>query len=329
MVERIRKKALVTGIAGQDGSYLAELLLEKGYEVHGLVRRTGVENNETRMSRIMHILGSVTIHHGDITNYPTVWKLVDAIKPDEIYHLAAQSQVAVSFEDDFGTVNTNINGTHYLLSAVKELAPKCKFYFAATSEMFGKVLTTPQNEQTPFNPVSPYGISKVAGFYLTKMFREAYGIFACSGILFNHESPRRGFEFVTRRITLAVAAIKDGTQKELKLGNLDAKRDWGFAPDYARAMWLMLQQSRADDYVIGTGENHTIREFLDIAFGCAGLDWHEFVKTDASLLRPTDVATLLADSGKAQKVLGWAPSISFRELAEMMAKADLGKISTA
>ncbi len=323
MAGKINKKALITGVAGQDGSYLAELLLSKGYEVHGIVRRIGTENNDTRMSRILHLLDKIAVHHGDITNYATVWKLIASIKPDEIYHLAAQSQVAISFEDEFGTMDTNINGTHYILSAIKELVPQCKFYFAATSEMFGNALMTPQNEQTPFNPVSPYGISKVAGFYLTKMFRNAYGIFGCSGILFNHESPRRGFEFVTRRITLAVAKIKCGKQKELKLGNLDAKRDWGFAPDYVNAMYLILQQPKADDYVVGTGETHTIREFLDIAFGCVDLDWHEFVKLDNSLLRPTDVSALLADSKKAREILKWSPKVSFKELVEMMVKADL------
>jgi GDPmannose 4,6-dehydratase len=318
------RKALITGITGQDGSYLAELLLKKGYEVHGIVRRIGAENNEARMSRIISILHKITIHHGDVTDYPTVWKLINAIKPDEVYHLAAQSQVGISFEDEFGTLKTNIDGTHYLLSAIKELAPQCKFYFAATSEMFGRVLATPQNEQTPFNPVSPYGISKVTGFYLTKMYRNAYGIFACSGILFNHESPRRGYEFVTRKITLAVARIKCGQQKELKLGNIDAVRDWGFAPDYVDVMWRMLQQPKADDYVIGTGESHTIKELLEIAFGCVSLDWKEFVKfDDAALLRPTDVATLLADSKKAREVLQWSPSISFKEMVEAMVKADL------
>lgn len=323
MDTEIRKKALITGITGQDGSYLAELLLKKGYEVHGIVRRMGAENHEARMSRILPILDAVTLHHGDIADYPTVWKLVDAIRPDEIYHLAAQSQVGISFEDQFGTLDTNINGTHYILSAIRALTPKCRFYFAATSEMFGAVLQTSQNERTPFNPVSPYGISKVAGFYLTKMFRDAYGIFACSGILFNHESPRRGFEFVTRRITLAVARIKRGTQKELGLGNIDARRDWGFAADYVHAMWLMLQQPAADDYVIGTGESHTVREFLEIAFARAGLDWREFVVFDESRLRPTDVATLLADSGKARKTLKWSPAVSFKDLVEMMVDADL------
>ncbi len=317
------KRALITGITGQDGSYLAELLLSKGYEVHGIVRRIGAENHEARMSRILPILENVKLHHGDITNYPTVWKLIDAIKPDEIYHLAAQSQVGVSFEDQFGTMDVNINGTHHMLSALKELAPRSKFYFAATSEMFGSVLATPQNEQTPFNPVSPYGVSKVAGFYLTKIFRDAYGLFACSGILFNHESPRRGFEFVTRRISLAVARIKCGLQKELKLGNIDAERDWGFAPDYVKAMWLMLQQPKADDYVLGTGESHTVREFLEIAFSCVDLDWQKFVKFDDSRLRPTDVQALLADSAKARKTLGWSPSVSFKELVEMMVRADL------
>lgn len=318
-----RKKALITGITGQDGSYLSELLLSKGYEVHGLVRRVGAENHEARMSRILPVLERVTLHYGDITNYSTIFHLIGTLRPDEVYHLAAQSQVGVSFEDQFGTLDTNINGTHHLLSAIKELVPRCKFYFAATSEMFGAVLATPQNEQTPFNPVSPYGISKVAGFYLTKMFRDAYGMFACSGILFNHESPRRGFDFVTRRITLAVARIKCGTQRELRLGNIDARRDWGFAFDYVRAMWLMLQQPEANDYVIGTGESHTVREFLEIAFARVGLDWRAFVVFDESRLRPTDVATLLADSTNARNALAWSPDVSFKELVEMMVDADM------
>lgn len=344
MTEAIRKKALITGITGQDGSYLAELLIEKGYEVHGIVRRTGVESNEARMSRIVHLLDKVTLHHGDITNYSTIWKLIDAVRPDEVYHLASQSQVAISFEDEFGTMNTNINGTHYILSAIKELVPRCKFYFAATSEMFGKVLETPQNEQTPFNPVSPYGISKVAGFFLTKMFREAYGIFGCSGILFNHESPRRGFEFVTRRITLAVAAIKNGTQKELKLGNLDAKRDWGFAPDYVEAMWLMLQQPEPEDLVIATGETHSVREFVEVAFKELGLEiaWEgekeaevglnratgkPLIKIDPVYYRPTEVDILMGNPAKAKAKLGWEPKVKFDELARLMVRADLEKVN--
>lgn len=334
------KKALITGITGQDGSYLAELLLEKGYEVHGIVRRTGAENYETRMSRILSVLDKVIIHHGDITNYPTVWKLIESIRPDELYHLAAQSQVAISFEDDFGTLNTNINGTHYLLSAIKELAPKCKFYFAATSEMFGNVLSTPQNEQTPFNPVSPYGISKVTGFYLTKMFRDAYGIFSCSGILFNHESPRRGYEFVTRRITLAVAKIKAGKQKELRLGNIDAKRDWGFAPDYVNAMWLMLQQKKPGDYVIATGETHSVREFVEVAFKEAGINiaWKGkgldevgyakdsgkvLVRVSKQFYRPAEVEVLIGDPSRARKLLGWKTKIDFKELVKIMVRSDL------
>lgn len=322
------KKALITGISGQDGSYLTELLLAKGYEVHGLLRRTASEDIEARCSRIAHLLHHehVIIHSGDLADYPTVWRLIAKVQPDEVYHLAAQSQVHVSFEDDFGTFRTNTTGTHYLLSALKELKPDAKFYFAATSEMFGRVLASPQNENTPFNPVSPYAISKVGGFQLTKMYREAYGMFACSGILFNHESPRRGYEFVTRKITLAAARIKHGLEKELRLGNLDAKRDWGFAGDYVDAMWRMLQQEKAQDFVVGTGENHTIREFLDAAFGTLDLDWQKHVVVDEKFMRPLDVHTLLADPSKVKSVLGWEPTTKFRELAEMMAKADYNEL---
>jgi len=248
------KRALITGITGQDGSYLAEFFLEKGYEVHGIVRRVAIEDPEHRLWRIRHIIDKIVLHAASMESYASIFNVVDKLRPDECYHLAAQSFVSYSFEDEFSTINTNINGTHFVLSAIKEKAPECKFYFAGSSEMFGLAKETPQNENTPFHPRSPYGISKVAGFDLTRNYREAYNLFACSGILFNHESPRRGFEFVTRKISNAVAKIKLGLSNELKLGNLEAKRDWGYAGDYVKAMWLMLQEDKPDDYVIATGE---------------------------------------------------------------------------
>jgi GDPmannose 4,6-dehydratase len=317
------KKALITGITGQDGSYLAELLLEKGYEVHGIVRRVGFEDQEERYSRIGHIMEKVTLHWGDVSDYPTIWRLIAKLQPEEIYHLAAQSQVGISFDDNFSTFKTNIDSTHYLLSAIKELCPKCKLYFAATSEMFGQVRETPQNENTPFNPVSPYGISKLAAFELVKMYRMAYGIFACSGILFNHESPRRGFEFVTRKITMTAAKIKLGKEKELKLGNIETSRDWGFAGDYVEAMWKILQHDTPDDYVVGTGESHTIKEFLQEAFGQLGLDWQKYVVIDQKFYRPAEVHQLRADPAKVKKVLGWEPKTKFKELVKMMVEGDM------
>ncbi len=267
------KKVLITGIDGQDGSYLAEFLLNKGYQVHGVVRRVALEDPEHQLWRIRHLLKKVKIHAGSMESFASLFKVVNKVKPDECYHLAAQSFVSYSFEDEFSTINTNINGTHYILTAIKELAPHCRFYFAASSEMFGKAKEIPQDEDTSFHPRSPYGISKVAGFDLTRNYREAYGLFACNGILFNHESPRRGFEFVTRKITNAVAEIKFGLAKELRLGNLNARRDWGFSGDYIKAMWLMLQQNKPDDYVIATGETHTVKEFVEVAFVHAGLNW--------------------------------------------------------
>src|SRR5438094_6700617 len=276
----MRKKALITGITGQDGSYLAEHLLALGYEVHGLVRRVALEAPERRTERITHLLDQITLHPASLESYPSIFHIVSRYDFDECYHLAAQSFVAESFADGFSTMNTNINGTHYILAALRELRPECRFYFAGSSEMFGKVKETPQRETTPFHPRSPYGISKVAGFELTRNYREAYGLFAVSGILFNHESPRRGFEFVTRKITSAVARIKFGLQSELRLGNLDAKRDWGHAADYVRAMHLMLQQEEPDDYVIATGETHSVREFCELAFTEAGLDYQKHVITD-------------------------------------------------
>lgn len=317
------KKALITGIGGQDGSYLAELLLEKGYEVHGTERRVALENPDYHLWRIRHILGKVVVHPASIDSYAQMFKVVGDIRPDEVYHLAAQSFVSYSFEDRFSTMDTNINGTHYMLAAVKELVPDCRFYFAGSSEMFGKVKEVPQNEDTPFHPRSPYAISKVAGFHLTRNYREAYGLFACSGILYNHESPRRGFELVTRKITRQVAKIKAGLTRELKLGNLEAKRDWGHAKDYVRAMWLMLQQDRPDDYVVATGEAHSVREFAEKAFAFAGLDYKDFVTVDPGLLRPADVEFLLGDASKARRVLGWEYHRSFDDLVKEMVEFDM------
>lgn len=317
------KKALITGITGQDGSYLAEFLLKKGYEVHGIVRRVAIEDPEHRLWRIRHLLDQLTLHSASLESFPSVFKVVEQVKPDECYHLAAQSFVSYSFEDEFSTIDTNINGTHYLLAAVKERAPKCKFYFAGSSEMFGNVKESPQNEDTPFCPRSPYGISKVAGFHLTKNYREAYNLFALSGILFNHESPRRGFEFVTRKVTNTVARIKLGLAKELKLGNLEAKRDWGFAGDYVEAMWLMLEGREPEDYVIATGKAHSVKELVEIAFNRVGLNWEEYVVSDEKLYRPAEIYELVGNYSKARKKFGWEPKVSFEELIHMMVDADL------
>jgi GDPmannose 4,6-dehydratase len=317
------KRALITGITGQDGSYLAELLLEKGYEVHGIVRRVAIEDPSHRLWRIRHLLGKLILHPASMESYASIFKVVENVKPDECYHLSAQSFVSYSFEDEFSTINTNINGTHYMLAAIKERAPSCRFYFAASSEMFGNAKESPQNENTSFNPRSPYGISKLAGYHLTKNYREAYDLFALSGILFNHESPRRGLEFVTRKITSTVARIKNGMEKELKLGNIEAKRDWGYAGDYVRAMWLMLQQDNPEDYVIATGETHSIIEFLEIAFGYVGLDWKKHVVVDRDLYRPAEIFELRGDSSRAKEKLGWKWSVSFEELVRMMVESDL------
>ncbi len=322
-MKRKKKKVLITGITGQDGSYLAEFLLSKGYEVHGLVRRVALEDPDYLLSRIRTIKDKIHIHVGSLESYASVFNVMEKVKPDECYHLAAQSFVSYSFHDEFSTINTNINGTIHVLSALKERAPKCKFYFAASSEMFGLVKETPQNENTPFHPRSPYGVSKVAGFHTTQNYRESYNIFACNGILFNHESPRRGFEFVTRKITRTVAKIRLGISKELTLGNLDAKRDWGYAKDYVEAMWLMLQQKKPDDYVIATGETHTVREFVELAFKCAGLNWKDHVKIDKMLYRPSEVHILQGNYNKAKKILGWKPKIKFSELVKMMVEADI------
>lgn len=317
------KKALITGITGQDGSYLAEFLLSKGYQVHGIVRRVALEDPQHRLWRIKDIRNKVTLHSGSLESYASIFNIVEKVSPDECYHLAAQSFVSYSFEDEFSTIDTNIDGTMHTLSAVRQRAPKCRLYFAGSSEMFGKATESPQNEDTLFYPRSPYGISKVAGFYITRNYREAYNMFACNGILFNHESPRRGFEFVTRKISVGVARIKLGLDKELRLGNLEARRDWGFAPDFVKAMWMMLQQERADDYVIATRETHTVREFVEEAFSHVGLDWHKYVKQDESFYRPSEVNELCGDYSKARKALGWEPSVKFKDLVGILVDSDL------
>ncbi len=320
------KKALITGITGQDGSYLAELLLSKGYEVHGIIRRVALEDPEHRLWRIKHITDKIILHPASLESYASLFNVVEEVKPDECYHLAAQSFVSYSFEDEFSTINTNINGTLHILSAIRIKSPNTRFYFAASSEMFGKALESPQNESTPFYPRSPYGISKVAGFHFTRNYREAYNLFAVSGILFNHESPRRGYEFVTRKISAGVAAIKLGLANKLELGNLDAKRDWGYAGNYVEAMWRMLQQDKPDDYVIATGETHSVKEFTEKAFEYVGLDWKKYVITDKRYFRPAEVYELKGDYSKAKKKLGWQPEVKFEGLIKMMVDNDLERL---
>ena len=317
------KKALITGITGQDGSYLSEFLLKKNYQVYGLVRRVALEDESHRLWRIKHLLKKIKLNSASLESYASIVKIIQKIKPDEIYHLGAQRYVAYSFEDEFSTLNTNINGTHFILSAIKDFSPKSKFYFAGSSEMFGKVQKNKQDEKTRFYPRSAYGISKVAGFELTRNYREAYKIFACTGILFNHESPRRGFEFVTRKISSSVAKIKLGKQKTLQLGNIFAKRDWGHAKDYVEAMWLMLQQKKPEDYVIGTGKMHSVKDFAKLAFSLVGLNYKKYVKFDKTLLRPSEVDTLKANYNKAKKILKWKPKTNFNQLVKEMVKEDL------
>jgi GDPmannose 4,6-dehydratase len=317
------KKALITGITGQDGSYLAELLLSKGYEVHGVVRRVAIEDPIHRLWRLRHILDRLKLHSGSLESYASIFNIVEEVSPDECYHLGAQSFVSYSFEDEFTTIHSNINGTHYLLSAIKRKAPECLFYFAGSSEMFGQAKVTPQDENTPFRPRSPYGISKLAGFELTRNYREAYGLYASSGILFNHESPRRGHEFVTRKITSSAALIKLGKLKEIRLGNLEAKRDWGHARDYVKAMWLMLQQEKPDDYVIATGISHSVRQFLEQAFMLMGLDYKDFLQSDMDFFRPSEINVLCGNASKAKTLLGWQPTVDFAQLVEEMVRSDL------
>ena len=321
------KKALITGITGQDGSYLAELLLEKGYDVHGTVRRVALEDPVHRLWRIRHILDELQLHSASLESFPSLFRVVEQVRPDECYHLASQSFVSYAFDDEFSTLDINIKGTHFLLSAIRDKAPDCKVYFAASSEMFGNADESPQNEGTPFQPRSPYGISKVAGFHLAKNYRDAYGLYACNGILFNHESERRGFEFVTRKITSTAARIKLGLADDLHLGNLEARRDWGYAPEYVEAMWLMMQQEVADDYVIATGESHSVQEFIETAFGLLDLDWQEYVTVDQEFFRPSEVIELKGDAAKAKAHFGWSPKVLFPQLVEKMIDADLQRNS--
>ena len=317
-----KKKALITGITGQDGSYLAELLLSKDYEVHGIVRRIALEDPEHRLSRIQHVLDRVELHAASLESYGSIHNAISTIKPDECYHLAAQSFVSYSFDDEFSTFNTNINGTHHVLGALKSLAPECRFYFAGTSEMFGKVEEIPQKESTRLHPRSAYGISKVAGFELTRNYREAYGMHASTGILFNHESPRRGYEFVTRKISLGIARILSGKADSIKLGNLDAKRDWGHAREYVDAMWLMLQESTPDDYVIATGETNSVKDFVEQAFAIVGLDYSKYVVTNTVLFRPAEVELLIGDPSKAKAKFGWQSTIKLPQLIREMVESD-------
>jgi len=322
MIAMPARRALISGITGQDGSYLAEWLLAKGYEVHGVVRRVAIEDPEHRLTRLDAIRARIKLHAASLESYASIHQVVAKVMPDECYHLAAQSFVSYSFDDEFSTLNANINGTHYLLAAAKNIVPRCRFYFAGSSEMFGKADEVPQTEHTRFHPRSTYGISKVAGFELTRNYREAYGMHASSGILFNHESPRRGFEFVTRKITSGVARIAARKSKELRLGNLDAKRDWGHAREYVQAMWLMLQQTEPDDYVIATGRTHTVREFAELAFAQAGLDYRDYVVPDPDLFRPAEVNILQGDASKARQKLGWEHRIGFEALVREMVEAD-------
>jgi len=318
-----RKRALITGITGQDGSYLAELLLEKGYEVCGMVRRASVEKFE----RIEHLRGRIRLEQADLLDQLSLIELVKSFRPQEIYNLAAQSFVPTSWNQPMLTAEFDAVGVTRVLEAVRLVDPTIRFYQASSSEMFGKVREVPQRETTPFHPRSPYGVAKVYGHFITVNYRESYGIFACSGILFNHESPRRGLEFVTRKVAHAVAQIKHGLAKELRLGNLDAKRDWGFAGDYVEAMWRMLQQPEPDDYVVATGENHSVRELVELAFAHAGLDWQKHVTLDPALIRPAEVDTLIGDPAKAHATLGWRPKVNFVELVRMMVDADLQRIA--
>jgi GDPmannose 4,6-dehydratase len=313
------RKAFVTGITGQDGSYLAELLLEKGYEVHGLVRRSSSFNTW----RIDHIRDRLTLHYGDLVDQNSLVRTLESVGPEEVYNLAAQSHVKVSFEMPEYTADVTAIGVLRLLDAVRDIGLAARIYQAGSSEMFGLVQETPQTERTPFHPRSPYAVAKVYAHWMATNYREGYGLHVSNGILFNHESPRRGENFVTRKITLGVAAIKKGRAKELRLGNLEARRDWGYAKDFVEAMWLILQQDRPDDYVVATGETHSVREFCEEAFGCAGLDWKEFVRVDPKYFRPAEVDLLLGDPSKARKVLGWEPRVTFKQLVRMMVDADM------
>ena len=319
------KRALITGITGQDGSYLAELLLEHGYEVFGMVRRSSAPN----LWRIEHLLDRLTLKPADLLDQLSIIRLIDEIRPNELYNLAAMSFVPASWDQPMLTGEYNSLGVTRVLDAIRQVDPKIKFYQASSSEMFGKVREVPQTELTPFYPRSPYGVSKVFAHYITVNYRESYNLFAVSGMLFNHESPRRGLEFVTRKVSDGVARIKLGLADSVSIGNLNAHRDWGFAGDYVRAMWLMLQQDRPDDYVIATGISHSVRDLVHIAFAHVGLDWEKHVRIDPNLLRPAEVDHLLGDASKARAKLGWTPSVDFRQLVEMMVDADLQRLTSA
>jgi GDPmannose 4,6-dehydratase len=316
------RKALITGITGQDGSYLSESLLAKGYEVHGIVRRVALQDPGHRLARIAHLRDRLHLHAASLESFPSLFRVLQEVQPDECYHLAAQSFVSYSFEDEFSTLQSNINGTHYVLAALKTIVPGCRFYFAGSSEMFGKVEEVPQTEITRFHARSAYGISKVAGFDLTRNYREAYGLHASSGILFNHESPRRGFEFVTRKISSGVARVAAGLSNEVRLGNTDARRDWGHARDYVEVMWAMLQQDTPDDYVVATGRAHSVQDFLELAFDYVGLDYRKYLVIDSQLYRPAEVDLLIGNPAKAKKRLGWQAKTDFEALVLEMVEAD-------
>ena len=315
--------ALITGITGQDGSYLAELLLEKGYEVHGMVRRSSSDAFE----RIQHLTDRIVLHQADLLDQLSIVGMLHEVRPREVYNLAAQSFVPTSWKQPLLTGEFTALGVTRMLEAIRHVDPSIRFYQASSSEMFGKVARSPQNETTPFYPRSPYGVAKVYGHFITVNYRESYDLFAVSGILFNHESPRRGLEFVTRKVTNAAAAIHLGLASELRLGNMEARRDWGYAGDYVKAMWLMLQRDRAEDYVIGTGETHSVRELAEVAFSHLGLDWRDYVVEDAAFRRPADVEQLCADASKARRDLGWSPEVGFEELIRMMVDADVELLS--
>jgi GDPmannose 4,6-dehydratase len=320
----MKKRALITGITGQDGSYLAELLLDEGYEVTGVVRRSSTPN----FWRIEHLLDRITLRPADLLDQHSLMRIIQEVRPHELYNLAAMSFVPASWDQPLLTGEYNSMGVTRLLESVREVDPGIRIYQASSSEMYGRVREVPQTELTPFHPRSPYGVSKVFGHFITVNYRESYGIFAVSGILFNHESPRRGLEFVTRKVTDAVARIKLGLADHVALGNLDARRDWGFAGDYVRAMWLMLQQEQADDYVIATGVSHSVRDLVEIAFSYVGLDWQKYVRVDPKLLRPAEVDHLIGDASKAKTTLGWEPNVSFHGLVRMMVDADLARLSS-
>ena len=317
------RRALITGISGQDGSYLAELLLNKGYEVHGLIKQESLEDKEHKLQNILHLLDRIILHFGSIDNHLSVYKVISKVLPDECYHLAASSFVSYTFDDESSVLSTNFNSTHYLLSSIKELCPNCKFYFAGSSEMFGDAEIHPQNEATKFNPRSIYGISKLASYHLVRNYRKQHGIFACTGILFNHESPRRGYEFVTKKIISSAVKIHLGLLDTIELGNIDAQRDWGYSPDYVEGMHRILNHTEPDDFVLATGQLHSVREFLDITFSYFNLDYAKYLKINPQYFRPTEAVPLHGDYTKAKTVLGWTPKKTFQEIIHEMIENEL------